>query len=464
VTISDTDLEARLRDLRTRADEVPPAPFDLARRVRDRHRAQRRRELRVAAGGLVAALVFVGLPMVASSPVAEPEPGQTATPRERTFVPTPTLLEQPTRGSLADDEDWLAGVAGLSWLPEGAEELPYDTGWVEPPPADRKVAFAGDVAGVRVALVLARDGNRLHHVWYTGPQGAEPGAMILALGPSDTPGGRTVGLIDVPDRESDEALLIVVSFPDSHARFMTGYAVGADGQETETWVELPAEDGIAVASVPRPYGWGTSSRLRISGGGSINEQLLPEFSTRADEAAREPIDVADPRGLRPTVGEEQVQSVLQAIVSHVGLPPDRVAPTLLAAGPLGDASDNTAVLVGVTLPSGASLTAWMTYRGEPNSAEGVSGTYGMMRPAPAGTPLLERVIAVPAAGSPALVVSGPSAGVTAEVLDGTGALLATLPLVDGAGTGPHAPRPAASVRIRDADGAVIAEGPVQAHS
>ena len=64
MALSDTDLERRLRDLRGRADTLPPAPSDLARTVRARHRRQRRTQLRLAATGLAAALLFIGVPLV----------------------------------------------------------------------------------------------------------------------------------------------------------------------------------------------------------------------------------------------------------------------------------------------------------------------------------------------------------------------------------------------------------------
>jgi hypothetical protein len=96
-------------------------------------------------------------------------------------------------------------------------------------------------------------------------------------------------------------------------------------------------------------------------------------------------------------------------------------------------------------------------------------------PAPAGTAIGDRILAVPAgwavsrlpvplaAGPPPgwLVVSGPAAGARAEVLDTAGSVVTGLPLTGGAGVGPVAGQ-AATVRVLDAGGTVLGEAPVSA--
>src|SRR4051812_18421800 len=98
MTISDADLEHRLRDLRLRADEITPAPFDLAERTRDRHRADRRRRIALTAVGLAATLVLVGLPTVASGWTGNRSPSVAAPMHAPRLDPLPTLYETPTRG------------------------------------------------------------------------------------------------------------------------------------------------------------------------------------------------------------------------------------------------------------------------------------------------------------------------------------------------------------------------------
>jgi hypothetical protein len=162
MTLSDTDLEARLRrDLQARADAAPPAPRDLAELTRARHRSLRRRELGLVAAGIAAALVLVGVPVLSSSLTADPDRGQTAQPTApsggRLLPSGSDLYERPTRGGLADDERWLRGMAAVAWTPDN----PYrDPGmeFAEPPPAEsRRVAYADDVPSGRVALRGARD-------------------------------------------------------------------------------------------------------------------------------------------------------------------------------------------------------------------------------------------------------------------------------------------------------------------
>src|SRR5687768_17121182 len=106
MTLSDTDLETRLRrDLRARADDAPPAPRDLARLTRERHRTLRRREYGLAAAAVAAVLVLVGVPVVASTFAADPDRGQTArpTPSRELLPPDEGIYQSPTRGGLADD-------------------------------------------------------------------------------------------------------------------------------------------------------------------------------------------------------------------------------------------------------------------------------------------------------------------------------------------------------------------------
>ena len=173
MTLSDLDLETRLRAQRTRAEETPPAPSDLVQRVRERAREQRRRRLALAAAGVAAALVFVGLPTLASGLVGEGSRGEAAAPSSPSRARVPSNFDYSTRGSLAGDADWVEGVRALSWRPEDWPETPRKA---DPELENRKVAFAGDVPGGRVALVLGRLGDgSLAQAWYTGPKAGGAG-------------------------------------------------------------------------------------------------------------------------------------------------------------------------------------------------------------------------------------------------------------------------------------------------
>src|SRR5215212_5808012 len=114
MTLSEADVEARLRDVRTRADAVPPPPPDLAETVRARYGAERGRRLRLAG-----ACVALGLLFVAVAPRLGPGPGQdergAVAPAPAETTGEPALLDVPTRGSLARASGWLADVAALDW-------------------------------------------------------------------------------------------------------------------------------------------------------------------------------------------------------------------------------------------------------------------------------------------------------------------------------------------------------------
>ena len=126
MTLSDTDLEARLRrDLRSAGDAAPPAPRDLAEATRRRHRTLRRREIGWGAVAVAAVLVLVGVPVVASS-VTPADRGQAAGPS----TDAQGLADVPTRGSLADDDEWLDGVR--PWTGVAKTRTGYPEAWSSP--------------------------------------------------------------------------------------------------------------------------------------------------------------------------------------------------------------------------------------------------------------------------------------------------------------------------------------------
>jgi hypothetical protein len=226
VTISDTELEAGLRDLRSRVDHLTPAPVDLARRTRERYRAQRRGRIALATGALVAALVVVGVPSVAST-VLDGR-GQTAAPTTGGDPGRlPSLADLPTRGSLSNDSAWVEQARLLPWswtaAPGTTPEAPVDT---------RKVAFAGDVPGARVALVVGGNAQPAA-AWFLGPVGAAPEQMALAAPPSDTIDQQPLALLDVPDPASESRTLVVVAWPGETASLVTGRTVDANGKTAE---------------------------------------------------------------------------------------------------------------------------------------------------------------------------------------------------------------------------------------
>jgi hypothetical protein len=461
VTISDSELEAGLRDLRSRAVVLAPPPEDLAQRTRERYRAQRRSRAALAAGGLLALVVLVGVPVVAST-VAEAPRGEVAEPSERTFVPSQasSLYSLPTRGSLAGDDGWLAGVVALDWGPVDPAMQPPGTEVPDPPLDSRKVAFAGDVPSGRVALVLGLDDNRLVHAWFTGPEGAAVGRMELASFPSTSNHDDALVLRDAPG-PTGAVTLLVLGQPGDTVDIGLTPVVEASGEIRSDRLDVDVEDGIATVEVdlPDPFrGIGGDVRVRRSSG--TDRGMTMEDSARLRGGAPPTplvadVEPADPRGLLDRTDPVASAWTAAGQVAEYGLTAEQARPTLLAAGPLGARVGTYGELYGMTHPSGATSTWVVTYSpADPDSGSSLA----TFPPAPAGTALLDRVLAVQAMAG--LLVSAPD-GVEAQVVDDSGAVLLTVPLERGAGTAPfNDQRYGRTVRILDATGAVLAETPL----
>jgi hypothetical protein len=452
MTLSDIDLEARLRrDLRARADEAPPAPRDLADTTRSRHRALRRREIGLAGAALAAVLVFVGVPVVASTFAAGPDRGQTAGPTgsPETLAPESDLFELPTRGGLADEPDWLSDVAELPWWPESEYRDP-GMQLSEPPAETRHVAWADDVPGGRIALVVGISEREVAHAWFVGPPGADPDEMSTAAFPALW-GSDAVALVD-GEADDDILTLVVVADPDDVVERWLVPMVDADGN-TEPAVEtLDLDNGVAVLDVERR--WAESDGIvMVAREGGTKVGATVSASGRAELSPIADVEPADPRdqarfGVSPALPFQTGH-----LLRQYGLTAEEARPTLLAAGPLSPR--RAAELVGITFPSGATGLWLTTY--EPTNPD--SGMTGLELPfGAAGTDLLDRIVAAETLGG--LVVSAPD-GVRADVLDARGAVLQTVPLSDGAGTGQLSdPTASSKVRIVDASGDVVAEVPI----
>jgi hypothetical protein len=457
---SDADLVGRLRDLRARADDLPAAPSDLAGTIRALHRRQRRNQLRLAAAGLAVVLLFIGIPVITSA--VSGQGSETADPSEQTAGRTERLLhEEPTRGSLATDEEWLAGIAARELTPSApAGEPSTDAVPVEDVEL-RTTAFAGDVPGARVALVIAQlgDGGMLQ-AWFTGPPGAGPDDMTLTdLDSAPTSG--PLALLDVPDPAAARSLLVVVAFPGDEVEVKTGQDVTASGEIRERWQPVPAEDGAGGLGLDVPISWlQQNAQLRIAPDGEDWDYSSPRLSRRAGEAVEtSPLELADPRGLRDLVDESQLRTSVEDLVGRFGSTPSDLGLTILAAGPVEGTSANT-LLVGATFPSGATTGVLAVYPSEYDTSQAPLVYQAITSTAirPAGTTLLDRVFAVEIAE--VLTVSGPEAGARADVYDEAGTLLTAVPLVRGAGAGFLPPQVPVLVRILDGSGALVTEAPV----
>jgi hypothetical protein len=456
MTLSDTDLEARLRrDLQARADAAPPALNDLAELTRARHRSMRRREFGVAGAVLAAVLVFVGVPVVSSTLTADPDTGrgQAAGPsgsEGRLLPPDAGLHELPTRGGLAEDEDWLADVAALSWSADSPHRDP-GMEFGGPDPDSRHVAYADDVPSGRVALVVGLSGRQVVHAWFVGPRGANPDEMTVAAFPGmyDTD---VVALVD-GEPGADTLTLVVVAQPDDVVELPQLPVVDADGNEAPAVEPLQLDTGIAVVEVERRWAESDPS-LHVQRQRSTSLGVAVSTSSRAEVAPVAAVLPDDPRGLAEvTELSPWNETDTGYLLAQYGLSAGQARPTLLAAGPVGEG--HAVELVGLTFPSGAT-GMWLRIYQPTNPDRGLTGV--QLPFAPAGTDLLDRVVAFRTHGG--LVVSAPE-GARADVLDAAGTLLESVPLTAGGGAAPLTEPVGASVRIVDADGGVVAEVPIE---
>ena len=247
----------------------------------------------------------------------------------------------------------------------------------------------------------------------------------------------------------------VADFPGAFESDVVALVDGEPDADTLTLVVVARpEDVIMRWDVPLPDAEANtpaaSETFDLDDGSGVGVAI--SASSRVELAAGlSSVEPADPRGLtRDSELNPFVAVVTGQRLRSCGLDPDRARPTLLAWGTI--AAYRSAALVGVTLPSGATGMWLTTY--DPRNPGG--GSVQIDLPfGPAGTDVLDRVVAVGEAGG--LVVSAPD-GVRADVLDSSGAVLESLPMVDGSGTWPlRDPQAASSVRIVDEAGDAVAE-------
>jgi hypothetical protein len=445
---TDTELEHRLRDdLRARQAQAPAPPADLADLVRRRHRRERRAQLLTAVAVVAVVALFAG----AASLLGGRTPGRsTDAAVSPSAGATAGILDWPTRGSLAGDEAWVDGVRFLDWdvPPELQGDVP------EPSVDERHVAFAGDVPDGRVALVVGDDDGLTAAVWFTGPADAEPADMEIADIPRRVHPTSAQALVRAASPTAAEVLLVAVGPPGSAMDLSAPPVVDSAGRETRPRVELPTEDGVAAYELRNA--WGLTSEVR----------------SRVDDRTPYPIDptvtftddpgLSDPGRQDIEITEDYVVAqTLARVAAEYGLTEEQLRPEVLASG---DGNGNERVILfGMTFPSDATGVWRLTYEEHPDGWESM---VSRLPHAPAGTPLQERLAAVPVDGTH-LAVHAPASAVRAEVLTAEGAVLGTVDLVDGGyvgevpgGTFAPSTDGAATVRALDAAGRTVVEGPI----
>ena len=464
---AETELQERLTRLAERT--APPPRETLAQVVAAQHRSQRRQTAGIGALVAVVAAVVIAVPAVTGGSADRPV---TASGTAVDAGATVDVLAGPPRGSLAGDTAFVEGVRRLDWSPEGSS-------WGAEPDAPlgtRRVVFAGEVAGVRVALVAgentvrptgaAADPDRQTDLgalgdtavaWFLGPAGATPEQMVLQSVPYGVqPDGGPVALFDRPS-----GALVVVGAPGDSLSLSLRPDVRADGSAAREYLPLDAPDGTATVDLSASATSASALRYVVSRGGETWTRT-PDGSSAGDARPDPPVTWLHPA---PPASPADVMAASgpALVLSQLGLPESDVAFTVVWAGDVpAPAAEPTArvSLLAATLPSGAvyldSSLAVVT-------GDGVGGTSCGSGVRGAGPPLAEQTFALRCDATDmsehsevlsSLVVVAPPAAVQVRALDLDGEVLADFALTDGVGVVPF-PERAADVQTLSADGTVL---------
>jgi hypothetical protein len=460
--MEETELQERLTRL---ADRTAPPPREaLAEVVVARHRTQRRQAIGLGSVvAAVAAVVVVSTTLIADGPSAEPAVASGAAAASGVDV-----LAGPTRGSLAGDTAFVDGVRRLWWSSSAGIDVPVDT---------RRVVFAGEVAGVRLALVagentaepeqrdptLQTDQGALSDVaiaWFAGSAGATPQQMQLVSVPTG---------VDptVPAALSDAATgaLAVVTAPGDTVEVSPRPEIAADASVSRTWQPVDAPDGVAeVALAPSAGPFDQALRYRVSRDGA---ELVTTMHW--GHVAHGPVPSTVPLDwLRPapvaSPADTMLGGTVQQLLGLLGVTPASARVSVVWAGDVpAPVESGTARLhlLAATLPSGAVYLQTSLAIALPDGASGGGESGSGIRPA--GTPLSELTVAVRcdatdmSEGSDvvsSLVVVAPATAVSARAVALDGEVLAEFPLAEGVAVVPF-PERAADVETLAADGRVL---------
>ncbi|KGH47076.1 hypothetical protein IN07_08955 [Modestobacter caceresii] len=261
------------------AERARPADDDrtAARAVAlDRHR--RRRAGSWTAGALAVVLLGTGASL-ARSAVTEPAAAPTPAPVTSTYVAPrpPELVEAPTRGSLADDEEFLAAMAAAPWTgPVGPDGEVVDWGLPAPEPGTQRVLYAADVpGGDRWAVVTARSGKEWIWAWFIGPRGAEPAEMTFTNGYMPLGVRERLALVGA---SAETGPLVVLGEPGLEVEYSPSLDRAPNGELVRDFTPLPVVDGVPLGVVDIPVTW-NAGEVRVTSG--VGQQpVYPVFGGR----------------------------------------------------------------------------------------------------------------------------------------------------------------------------------------
>jgi hypothetical protein len=390
----------------------------------------------------VAALVVPQAP-------AEP-PGQEDAQVQPADVP---VLTEPTRGSLAGDAAFVEAARRTDWGP------------LTPPPVEeRRVVLATDTPDGRVVLLAGTVDEDVRGVWLTGPVGAPP-EVLTPYVPQDLGPYRPASLLV---GGPGPATLVVVTASGDEVEVSPRLQVGARGTVGRTYEPVPADDGLAVTTVPTTTsGAGTSVRV-LRDGQPVYRAGVPAPALPAGPADVPPLDPLRPAAVRPA--DRLVAEALTGIAVPLSAEPAALEPQLLWSGtiPMPEVPGSVAVLVGSSPGGGLVVTTRAGQLGPTGAGRTVP--CGVHTP-PGSTDVAGLVVArvcdlsspetEPSDDGRWLVVTAPAPATAAAVLTEQGGVLATVPLTDGGGVA-LLPPGARDVRTLDAAGKALAEVAISA--
>lgn len=454
----DTELELResLHSLTTAAE--PSLRAAGPGQIRQRHLVWRRRRNNAIAA-VAAVLVLVVVVPVGVSLLTRGD-GEVAGPGT-----APSILDIPTRGSLAGDAEFLDGLRGRPLPPNaGVPSLP--------PPEDRYVAFAGDVPGGRWALLVDRIRGDYYTTWYVAEAGAgadqflpvhparlvEVTAPITRLADNDP-------LLDLPG-EGTPGTLLVLTAPGDEVQVSERADVSSDGAVLRNYEPVHTAEGLALTQM-RPSPYGPSASVRILRDGAEVYRGVSDPTAGGMFPGNVGASVRGQSGPAPSqfVVDVAVQSVLQPL----GRSTDGGGWSYLWGGRVSGSPDQSVAIAGARAPSGGFLLGVIVGSGE-SGGDTEPGVVDVCLGAPLpGDPVLEAIPLIAACGvpvsdsadpSPTLVVSLPDESATRLVLradDGT--VLADQPMLAGSAAA-SLPDGAMTLDVLDLEGQVLRSEPV----
>lgn len=462
-------------DMQVLANRAAHPSSDLADDVLRRQRAVRSRRLAFAGAGLGVVLVVGLVPLVSS----------TSTPDRSTAAPA--TVNSTTRGSLAADGAFNDALRSVPWTyqqwrsPDGAgvttdPQLQPAPGWTSETtdlaaayrPDQRTVLFAGDVPGGRWALIALDSAYGDTVAWFSGPADARPDQMTISGMPQAVSAGEPLVHLDLAD---EQRTLVVVTEPGDQVELSDRVILEADGTMNRAFAPMPDEDGdgVIVTTLDSSTRFGVAASVRVSRDGEAVWQAAPSTAGRPagidrDNARGWPIGITTRTSATVDPGYDYLNEALTALAPF-GLDLDDLASedgaeltTVFQGstnGPLTPGETPVVSIYSIQMPSGARVLVggWTNAPGD-TTPEGQRPDQGVpyldVRPADASVGQ-DVVAARMTVGTDVLVISAPTTADTAIVLDGRGAELTRLSLVDGM-TSMAFPSGATAVQIVGQDG------------